>query len=75
MTMSARILIKEIRLKLGLSTPQLSERLGFKSKAHVWLVEKGIREPSILMCKRLIKLCKEERVMMNLTIDKLRGDE
>ncbi len=74
MSVKAIKLIKKLRKDLGLSTPQLSEQLGFKSKSTIWLIESGRREPSLLICRRLIKLARENGIQ-SLTIDKLMEDD
>ena len=66
-------LIKTIRTKLGLSTPQFSERLGYKSKSTIWLIEKGHRKPSLLMYQRILRIAKDE-LGMDITLDQLIGN-
>jgi transcriptional regulator with XRE-family HTH domain len=69
--MNAAQIFKEVRKKIGVSTPRLSEMLGYKSKAVIWLIERGYRKPSILMCRRLIKVAHDAGV--ELTMDELLG--
>lgn len=65
--------LKEVREKLGLSTIQMSKELGYKSEAHVWLVEKGYRNGTLLLCKRLIEVA-EKAGIKGITLDKLLSD-
>jgi DNA-binding transcriptional regulator YiaG len=71
--MSVAQIVKEVRKKTGVSTRKFSGMLGFKSKSHVWLVETGRRNPSVLMCKRLIKIAQEYNMI--LTMDMLLGED
>lgn len=66
--------IKLLKQHLGLSNPELSKMLGFKSDSHVWMIEAGHREPSFLFCRRLVKAARDY-CMMELTIDMLMDDD
>ena len=68
--MNAAQILKEVRKKIGVSTPKFSAMLGYKSKSVVWLIENGHREPSILMCRRLIKIA-HDKAGIELTMDQL----
>ncbi len=70
--MNAPELIKHIKKELSLTSPQLGRQLGYKCAGHIWFVESGTRQPSILMCKRLIWFS-HDYLNMNITIDELLG--
>lgn len=71
--MSASQVLKLVRQKLKVSSPNFSLMLGYKSKSHVWQIESEIRNPSPKFCRRLIRLAKE-KADMDISMDMLLGD-
>lgn len=70
--MSTSDLLIRLRENLGLSRPELSKLLGFKSTAYVWLLEKNLRHPSIATCKKIIKVARHnlfEEWTMDMLLD------
>lgn len=71
MTRAAKA-IKKMRLKMNLSPPALSVELGLKSKGHIWMIENGLKNPSVALCHRIIRLASGYGI--DLTLDELLGE-
>lgn len=64
--MSASDILQKLQDKLGLTMYGLSKKLGLKSESHVRLLKLKIRTPNINTCKKIMKLCKESGIKVNL---------
>jgi hypothetical protein len=64
--MSIENILSELQDKLGLTMHGLSKRLGFKSTAHVFLLKKGDRVPTLATCKKIIDLCEENNIPVSI---------